>query len=119
MSKSLPDYDDLDMENDLEYLLGLAAEALDDTEHFESDAERAEWVVAQWCQELQFVPDLRDYSTGETVPPSAEVVDLWTARYHEAKDEKTTVDDEGVSVHDVFPNDDLPPRTDASDEESR
>lgn len=57
----------LDMENDLEYLLGLAGETVED-EIFEDDFERARWVVAQWCAELRCIPDLRGYETGECVP---------------------------------------------------
>lgn len=63
--------DDLETDpaNDVGYLLCLVADALDDDENFDDDYDRALWAVAQWCQELQSVPDLRDYSTGKQVPP--------------------------------------------------
>ncbi len=83
-----PEYDPrllqgLDEGNDLEYLLGLADEARR-SDAFDSDSERAEWVVAQYCQELQYVPDLRDKSTGQTVGKHEVPDDLETARLRNA-----------------------------------
>lgn len=61
--------EDASMSDDVEYLAGLLLEAVED-EHdaFDSDYERALWAVSQWCQELNVVPDLDAYETGETVP---------------------------------------------------
>lgn len=75
----------LDVDNDLNYLLGIIGEALDDAnaEHFADDAERAEWVIAAWSQELQYLPDLRDYDVGEQVKLGEVPRDLETARYRE------------------------------------
>jgi hypothetical protein len=61
--------------NALEYLLGLVGIAVDREDAFDADHERARWVIAQWCQETEYIPDLSDYSTGqqipkETVPPA-------------------------------------------------
>ncbi|NHN59831.1 MULTISPECIES: hypothetical protein [Halorussus] len=64
----LAESDDLDASNDLEYLLGLIGEAIKYHRDFESDKERAQWVVAQWCQETGYHPDLTEYPTGQTVP---------------------------------------------------
>lgn len=64
----LVDADDLDAGNDLEYLIGLIGEAIDETRKFDNDKERSRWVVAQWCQEVGYHPDLSDYNTGQTVP---------------------------------------------------
>jgi hypothetical protein len=58
-----------DEENDVQYLMGLISESLEDNESFDSDFERAQWAVAQWCQELRWVPDTREYTTGKTIPP--------------------------------------------------
>ena len=59
---------DLDASNDLEYLLGLVGGALREDEHFEEDFERVRWAVAHWCQEVGYLPDIREYETGQTVP---------------------------------------------------
>jgi len=59
--------EDLDPTNDLGYLLGLVDDALEETDQFETDFERAAWVVAQWMQEMQFEPDLSEWPTGQTV----------------------------------------------------
>jgi hypothetical protein len=72
---------DLNASNDLEYLIGLAGDALSEDEHFEDNFEQAKWAVAQWCQELQYVPDLREYTVGKTVsmdsiPEDRETVEL-------------------------------------------
>jgi hypothetical protein len=64
----LADADDLDASNDLEYLLGLLGEAIKYDRDFEDDQERARWVVAHWCQEVGYQPDLSEYSTGQIVP---------------------------------------------------
>lgn len=74
-----------DMSNDLEYLLGLVSEALDHPDDFETDAGRAEWVVAAWCQEVGYVPDLRDYDTGTTVPRGVIPTDREAAELQEAE----------------------------------
>jgi hypothetical protein len=66
----------LDAGDDLEYLVALAIEADED---FEDSATAAQWVVAQWCQELRWVPDLTEYSTGRTVPTSADLEHLDSA----------------------------------------
>jgi hypothetical protein len=78
---------DLDASNDLEYLIGLAGDALHEAEHFEDDFEQAKWAVAQWCQELQYVPDLREYTPGKTVPMDAIPEDRETAELREWKEE--------------------------------
>ncbi|WP_323190776.1 helix-turn-helix transcriptional regulator [Halostella sp. PRR32] len=70
------DLEVLDPADDLEYLVALTVEP---DEYFEDSAAAAEWAVAQWCQELQWVPDLSDYDTGQSVPPGAD-----TDRLHEA-----------------------------------
>jgi hypothetical protein len=59
----------LDEANDLEYLLALASEAMADDDAFDSDAERARWAVAEWCQEVRYLPDLSQWKTGLSVPP--------------------------------------------------
>ena len=81
------DPDGLDMENDLEYLLGLAGHDALESDEFEDDFERAAWAVAQWCQELQYVPDLREYQTGKTVPPGTVPEDRETAELRERQEE--------------------------------
>lgn len=63
----LNDDRDLDMENNLEYLLGLVGDTIED-ETFEDDSERVKWAIAEWCTELWYIPDLRGYETGECVP---------------------------------------------------
>jgi hypothetical protein len=78
---------DLNASNDLEYLVGLADEALDEDEHFEDDFEQAKWVVSQWCQELQYVPDLREYETGQIVPKDSVPEDRETAELREWEEE--------------------------------
>lgn len=60
--------DSLDASNDLGYLLGLISEALQDSESFESDFDRAGWVIAQWSQELRYQPDISNYGVGKTIP---------------------------------------------------
>lgn len=64
----LAESDDLDASNDLEYLLGLVGEAIKYDREFEDDQHRAQWAVAQWCQEVGYQPDLTGYATGQTVP---------------------------------------------------
>jgi len=59
--------DRLDTEDDVEYLLGLVGEALREDRYADAH-KRAAWAVSAWCQELQYVPDLRDYGAGEQVP---------------------------------------------------
>lgn len=54
--------------DDLGYLLTLAADAEQEADEFDSREAATRWVVAAWCQELRYVPDLRDYLTGQTVP---------------------------------------------------
>jgi hypothetical protein len=78
---------DLNASNDLEYLLGLAGDALSEDKHFEDDFEQAKWAVAQWCQELQYVPDLREYTVGKTVPMDTIPEDRETAELREWKEE--------------------------------
>lgn len=78
---------DLNASNDLEYLLGLAGDALCEEEHFEDDYEQAKWAVAQWCQELQYVPDLREYTVGQTIPMDTIPEDRETAELREWKEE--------------------------------
>lgn len=75
---------DLNASNDLEYLLGLAGDALQNEGNFEDDFEQAKWAVAQWCQELQYVPDLREYTVGQTVPMDSIPDDRETAELREA-----------------------------------
>jgi hypothetical protein len=86
LADELGDDGDLDANNDLEYLLGLAGDA---AEHdgFEDDFERAAWTVAQWCQELQYEPDLRSYETGQCVPKDAVPEDRETAELREWTEE--------------------------------
>jgi hypothetical protein len=75
---------DLTASNDLEYLLGLAGDALQNDETFADDFEQAKWAIAQWCQELQYVPDLREYTVGQTVSMDAIPEDRETAELGEA-----------------------------------
>jgi hypothetical protein len=77
--------DSLNTNNDLEYLLSLIASAAEHKE-IESDSAAACWAVAHFCQELQYLPDLREYSTGETIPIGT-VPDSHTAAFHRAKDD--------------------------------
>lgn len=63
----------LDQQNDLEYLLSLAGEAMRNDKHFDSDYDRALWVVSEWCQEINVRPHLDDYKTGENVPKGEQV----------------------------------------------
>lgn len=44
---------DLNASNDLEYLVGLADEALGEDEHFEDDFEQAKWAVGWWTKPLE------------------------------------------------------------------
>jgi hypothetical protein len=64
----LAEADDLDTTNDLEYLLGLIGEAIKYHREFEDDQHRARWVVAHWCHEVGYQPDLTEYPTSQTVP---------------------------------------------------
>lgn len=75
--------DGLDAENDLEYLLGLVGDALREEDAFKDDGERARWVVAHWCQEVGYEPDLREYAVGETVPRGTVPDDREKALFHE------------------------------------
>jgi len=59
-----------DMTDDVEYLLGLVAEALEDDDAFDDNHERAAWAVSAWCQELQYEPALR--ATGKQIPRGAQ-----------------------------------------------
>lgn len=74
------------MGNDVNYLLGLIAEALEDGSAFDTDFERAAWAVSQWCQELQYQPDLRDYTTGLCVPFGKVPGDLERAKLREHRE---------------------------------
>lgn len=63
----------LDMGNDIDYLLGTVGQALVEDEKFpgdpvENEEDRACWAVAQWCQEVGYVPDLRDFEAHQEVP---------------------------------------------------
>jgi hypothetical protein len=87
LTELLNSEDGLNASNDLEYLLGLAGDALYENEHFEDDFGQAKWVVAQWCQELQYVPDLREYTVGKTVPKDTVSEDRETAELREWKEE--------------------------------
>jgi hypothetical protein len=78
---------ELNASNDVEYLLGLAGDALSNEEHFDDDFEQAKWAVAQWCQELQYVPDLREYTVGQTIPMDSVPEDRETAELREWKEE--------------------------------
>jgi hypothetical protein len=60
--------DGLDMANDLEYLVGLVGHEALGSDEFESDDERVRWAVAHWCQEVGYLPDIREYETGQIVP---------------------------------------------------
>jgi len=62
------DNDGLDANNPLHYLVLLATEAKRYDGAWDGDTESAaRWTVTQWCQEIGFVPDLRDYGAGEMV----------------------------------------------------
>lgn len=63
----------LEAENPLDYLVLLALEAKRYDGHWDGDdAQAARWVVAQWCQEIGYVPDLRAFETGQQVPRGQE-----------------------------------------------
>jgi hypothetical protein len=64
----LTESNSLDSTNDIDYLLGLIGEAIRCDEGFADDTERAQWVVAQWSQEVGYQPDLSAYPVGKTVP---------------------------------------------------
>ncbi|WP_050038772.1 MULTISPECIES: hypothetical protein [unclassified Haloarcula] len=64
----LSESNNLDSTNDIDYLLGLIGEAIRSDKGFTDDTERAQWVVAQWSQEVGYQPDLTEYPTGKTVP---------------------------------------------------
>jgi len=75
----------LDAADDLEFFLVVVGEALRADEDLETNTERAKWAVAQWCQEVGYVPDLRDYEVGECVPHSDVPEDRETAELRELK----------------------------------
>lgn len=63
------DGEKLSTEHDLQYPLALIREAIDDAEMYQDDFQQAARVIAHWAQELQYKPDVQDYSTGTIVPP--------------------------------------------------
>lgn len=74
----------LDMDNDLDYLHALALEARE-TDAFD-DSAAARWTIAHWCQELGYLPDLRDYEAGKIVPVGEVPDNLDDARYWETNE---------------------------------
>jgi hypothetical protein len=68
------DGDQLDPTNALHYLVALATEARRHDGHWNGDDEgAAKWAVAQWCQEIGWAPDLRDYEPGQTVEKTDDI----------------------------------------------
>jgi hypothetical protein len=59
---------DLDETNDLEYLLGLLGDRLEDDD-FEDDAARAKYAVAEWCDTVDYVPDIDNFEVDNSTPP--------------------------------------------------
>ena len=72
----------LDVENPIDYLVALLLEGKRYDGNWDGDEEQvARWAVAQWCQETGWVPDLRDYETGEQVERGDDIACLDTAFY--------------------------------------
>jgi hypothetical protein len=67
------DGDHLDVENPLHYLVALAVEARRYDGSWEDDEKAAQWVIAHWCQEIGWAPDLRDYGPGEIVDKTDDI----------------------------------------------
>jgi len=58
----------LNMVNPIDYLVGLLLEGKRYDGNWDSDEQQVvQWAVASWCQEMGWVPDLRDYDAGEQV----------------------------------------------------
>lgn len=86
----------IDATNDLDYLLGLVDDALREQSAFGSDFERAAWVVAQWMQEVDFEPDISDFSATDRVPMGP--VTKRDPGRERQQTSRTTVTDGGLAV---------------------
>lgn len=90
------DKDHLDVDNPLHYLVALTTDARRYDGHWDGDAESAaKWAVAQWCQEIGWVPDLRDYETGEMIDKADDIQCCEAAFYEHVTDGGETVADAG------------------------
>ncbi|WP_245851609.1 hypothetical protein [Halorubrum persicum] len=76
------DGEKLHAENPIDYLVMLLLEGKRYDGNWDGDEQQvARWAVAQWCQELGWVPDLRDYEAGEQVERGDEIACLDAAFY--------------------------------------
>ena len=83
----------LDANNPIDYLVELLLEGKRYDGAWDGDETKlARWAVAQWCQELGWVPDLRNYEAGEQVERGDEIACLDTAFYGNSDGEKEHTD---------------------------
>ena len=76
------DADRLDADNPVDYMVLLLLEGKRYDGTWDGDEQQvAQWAVAQWCQEVGWVPDLRNYEAGEQVGRGDEIACLDTAFY--------------------------------------
>ncbi|ELZ48962.1 hypothetical protein C464_06110 [Halorubrum coriense DSM 10284] len=81
------DGEQLTADNPIDYLVMLLIEGKRYDGNWDGDeTEVARWAVAQWCQELGWAPDLRDYRAGEQVERGDEIACLDTAFYGTPQD---------------------------------
>lgn len=105
--ESTPDYsmislavdgERLDASNPIDYLVMLLLEGKRYDGTWDGDeTEVARWAVAQWCHELGWVPDLRNYEVGEQVERGDTIACLDTAFYSDTN-AKEECDDGGVEA---------------------
>jgi len=74
------DGEKLNADNPIDYLVMLLLEGKRYDGNWDGDEEKvAQWAIAQWCQEIGWVPDLRGYRAGEQVERGDEIACLETA----------------------------------------
>jgi len=70
----LVDGEKLHADNPIDYLVMLLLEGTRYDGNWDGDQQQvAQWAVAQWCQEIGWVPDLADYAPGEQVGRGDEI----------------------------------------------
>lgn len=81
----------LSADNPVDYLVMLALEGLRYDGNWDGDNEQvAQWVIAQWCQELGWAPDLTEYEAGEQVDRGDDIECCDAVFYSDAPAEQTT-----------------------------
>lgn len=97
MLRLLVDGEKLNAENSIDYPVMLLLEGKRYDGYWDGDeTEVARWAVAQWCQELEWVPDLRHYQPGEQVERRDEIACLKTAFYADSSPIQEHSDVEGL-----------------------